>query len=40
MGANTPGSGAGYVEVTATPDSLIAEFFGVTNHSDTFEIRK
>ncbi|MDH5422447.1 MAG: metallophosphoesterase, partial [Acidimicrobiia bacterium] len=41
MGANSVDSGAGYVEVTATPDSLIVEFIGVTtNHSDAFEIRK
>ena len=41
MGANSVNSGAGYVKVTATPDSLIVEFIGVTtSHSDTFEIRK
>ena len=41
LGANSANSGAGYVEVTATPESLIVEFIGVTtSHSDTFEIRK
>ncbi len=41
LGANSANSGAGYVEVTATPNSLIVEFIGATtNHSDTFEIRK
>ncbi len=39
MGANSADSGAGYVELTATPNSLIVEFIGVTtNHSDIFEI--
>lgn len=41
LGANSPDAGAGYVQVTATPESLVVEFIGVTtNHSDSFTIRK
>ncbi len=41
MGANSSDSGAGYVEVSASPTALYVRFVGITtDHADAFEILK